>query len=167
MKGFNILVVLLLLIFSCKGQETKQEVAENPENMGQLVSFGEKILDDGSISNLEMMKKYGEMVVADTVQVKFSGVVKDVCQAKGCWMKVELEGGEEAMVKFKDYGFFMPKDIAGKEVIVNGYAFVEEMSVEDQKHYAEDGGKSAEEIAKITEPKKTFGFEADGVLLKE
>jgi len=61
----------------------------------------------------------------------------------------------------------MPKDIAGKEVIVNGLAFVEEMSVEDQRHYAEDGGKSEDEIAKITKPKKTFGFEADGVLLKE
>ena len=35
-------------------------------------------------------------------------------------MKLDLENGEEAMVKFKDYGFFMPKDIAGEEVIVNG-----------------------------------------------
>jgi hypothetical protein len=41
------------------------------------------------------------------------------------------------------------------------------MSVKDQKHYAEDGGKSKEEIAKITTTKKTLGFEADGVLLKE
>jgi hypothetical protein len=60
----------------------------------------------------------------------------------------------------------MPKDIAGKEVIVNGIAFVEAMSVEDQQHYAEDGGATPEELAKITEPKRTYGFEADGVLLK-
>ena len=69
------------------------------------------------------------------------------------------------MVKFKDYGFFMPKDIAGKEVIINGKAYVEEVSVDEQRHYAEDAGKTKEEIAKITEPKRTFSFEADGVLI--
>jgi len=70
-------------------------------------------------------------------------------------------------VKFKDYAFFMPKNIAGKEVIVNGKAFVNEVPVEEQRHYAEDAGQTAEEVAKITEPKKTFSFEADGVLLRE
>jgi len=166
MKGFNILVALLLFFWSCKGQETKQEITEQAYNTNELASFGDKILADGSISSREMMKKYNNMAIADTTKAKFIAVVKEVCQAKGCWMKVELDDGKEAMVRFKDYGFFMPKDIGGKEVIVNGYAFVEEMSVEDQKHYAEDGGKSEDEIAKITEPKKTFGFEADGVLLK-
>jgi hypothetical protein len=93
--------------------------------------------------------------------------VIEVCQAKGCWMTLKLENGEEAMVKFKDYGFFMPKDIAGKEVILNGKAFVNEVPVEEQRHYAEDAGKSKEEVAAITEPKKTYSFEADGVLIKE
>ncbi len=69
--------------------------------------------------------------------------------------------------KYTDYGFFMPKNIEGQKVIVNGKAFVEEMSVNDQRHYAKDGGKSAEEIAQITQPKKTYGFEADGVLLEQ
>ena len=61
----------------------------------------------------------------------------------------------------------MPKDIAGREVIVNGKAFVNEVSVEELRHYAEDAGKSEEEIAQITEPEKTYSFLADGVLLKE
>ena len=86
---------------------------------------------------------------------------------KGCWMTLNMADGNQVMVKFKDYGFFVPKDIAGKEVIINGKAFVEEVSVGDQKHYAEDAGKSAEEIAAITAPKKTFSFEADGVLIKD
>ncbi|MBT8271127.1 MAG: DUF4920 domain-containing protein, partial [Bacteroidia bacterium] len=85
----------------------------------------------------------------------------------GCWMKLNLGEGEQVMVRFKDYGFFMPKDIAGKEVIINGFAFVDEMSVSDQKHYAEDAGESEDAIAAITEPKKTYSFEADGVLLKD
>ena len=41
------------------------------------------------------------------------------------------------------------------------------MSVADLKHYAEDAGKSPEEIAKITEPSIEFAFEANGVLLKK
>ncbi|MGB5668108.1 MAG: DUF4920 domain-containing protein, partial [Maribacter sp.] len=122
---------------------------------------------EGIISSQEMTEKYSNMSVTDTLQIKFTGVVSDVCQAKGCWMKVQLQDGNEAMVRFKDYGFFVPKDITGKEVIVNGFAFVEEMSAEDQRHYAKDGGKSKEEIEKIIDSKKTYGFEADGVILKQ
>jgi len=40
------------------------------------------------------------------------------------------------MVRFKDYGFFMPLDASGKEVIVAGKAFVTEVSVADLKHYS-------------------------------
>jgi hypothetical protein len=71
------------------------------------------------------------------------------------------------MVKFKDYGFFMPKNIAGEEVIVEGVAFVEEVSVDEQRHYAEDAGKSPDEIAEITEPKRTLSFISSGVLIPE
>ena len=66
-------------------------------------------------------------------------------------------------VRFKDYGFFVPKDIAGMEVIIEGRAFIEETSVDELKHYAEDEGKSAEEIAAITEPVEEMKFMATGV----
>ena len=39
------------------------------------------------------------------------------------------------------------------------------VSVDEQRHYAEDAGKTLEEITQIIEPKKTYSFEADGVLL--
>ena len=71
------------------------------------------------------------------------------------------------MVRFKDYGFFMPLDAAEKEVIVAGKAYVKETSVDELRHYAEDAGKTQEEIALITEPKKEFAFEANGVLMKK
>ena len=167
MKGFNILVVFLVLISVGHGQEPKQKIDEKGIKQNELLVFGNKIIGEGSISSQEMTEKYSKMSVTDTLQIKFNGVVSDVCQAKGCWMKVQLKDGNEAMVRFKDYGFFVPKDITGKEVIVNGFAFVEEMSVEDQRHYAKDGGKSKEEIEKIMDSKKTYGFEADGVILKQ
>jgi len=66
-------------------------------------------------------------------------------------------------VRFKDYGFFVPKDISGKDVIVEGKAYSTEVSVEELRHYAEDAGKSKEEIMAITEPEQTYAFLATGV----
>jgi hypothetical protein len=40
-------------------------------------------------------------------------------------------------------------------------------SVAELQHYAEDAGKSKEEIAKITEPKLELTFVADGVIVKK
>ncbi|MEL7250097.1 MAG: DUF4920 domain-containing protein [Bacteroidota bacterium] len=108
-----------------------------------------------------------QMTEADSMAVTVQGKVSDVCQKKGCWMNITQESGEEMMVRFKDYGFFMPLDIAGREVIMNGKAFYQTTSVDDLRHYAEDAGKSEEEIAAITEPKRELAFLADGVILLE
>jgi len=160
MKGFNILLVVLVISFSAMGQnaiETKNNVK----------SYGALIAAENAKDANKMLNVYNNMTASDTLQTKFTATVKEVCKAKGCWMKLDMENGEEVMVRFKDYGFFMPTDIEGREVVVNGLAFVEEMSVEDQRHYAKDGGASDAEIKNIVAPKKTLGFEADGVLLKQ
>ena len=99
--------------------------------------------------------------------MQLKGEVSAVCQVKGCWMIVNLVDGEETRVKFKDYGFFVPKDIVGKEVVINGQASVEEISEADQKHYAEDAGLADSEIKKIKGPKKSYSMVADGVLIKD
>lgn len=69
-------------------------------------------------------------------------------------------------VKFKDYKLFMPKDIAGKEVVIHGKAMKKEVPVDELQHYAADAGKSKEEISQITKPEVQLSFEADGVLIK-
>ena len=167
MKRFGLLLFFFFGTIAAFGQDTLEQVWRANEATSALPYFGIQIDENNAISDAEMSDKYAKMKAVDTLQVKFVAKVKEVCQAKGCWMKLELEDGQETMVRFKDYGFFMPMDIKGKEVIVNGLAFVEEMSIEDQKHFAKDGGKSETEIATITNAKKTFSFEADGVLLKE
>ena len=163
MKRFNTLLVFFFVILGCVAQDSQSTTKERTE----FSSFGEEIDAKEAADTAMMTEKYELLKTADTLQVKFKAKVTEVCKSKGCWMKLELQDGEETMVRFKDYGFFMPMDIKGKEVIVNGFAFVEEMSVEDQKHFAKDGGKSEAEMAKITTIKKTLSFEADGVLLKE
>ena len=167
MKNINILVVFLLLFTNCKEQESIKKEENKADLSMAYVSFGEEIDPSGSISGQEMLEKYQVLKVTDTLQTKFTATVTEICQAKGCWMKLKLEDGSETMVRFKDYGFFMPKDISGREVIVDGKAFIETMSVDDQKHFAKDGGASNADIAQITKPKISYGFEADGVLLKD
>jgi hypothetical protein len=95
------------------------------------------------------------------------GKVEAVCQAKGCWMNIagDQPEMEEMMVKFKDYGFFVPKDIAGREVVMQGYAFREVTPVDELRHLAQDAGKPQAEIDQITEPKVELKFLASGVLL--
>jgi hypothetical protein len=166
MKGFNIFLVILSVVFSCNAQTNQSENKSKTPN-GQFMSFGDQIDLDGTRTTNEMLERYQSMAATDTLQTKFAARVKEVCKVKGCWMRLELTNGEEAMVRFKDYSFFMPTDITGKEVIVGGFAYVEEMSVADQKHFAEDGGMSKEQVDAISKPKMTYGFEANGVLVKQ
>ncbi|MBQ4820372.1 DUF4920 domain-containing protein [Aquimarina sp. MMG016] len=157
----------LLLLLACNSS-TKQGksfsvsdiVNENYNSLGGEVISKDILYQNSIASTYENLKE------GDTISVAFSSTVNDVCKAKGCWMKVALGNNKETMVKFKDYGFFVPKDIEKDTVIVQGKAFVSEMSVEDQRHFASDAGKSEEEIAAITTPKKTYSFIADGVLIK-
>ncbi|TDB61431.1 DUF4920 domain-containing protein [Arundinibacter roseus] len=125
--------------------------------------FGKKINEKSAVSAAQLPEKMGSK---ESMKAKVSGTVESVCQAKGCWMKVMLDNGETMRVTFKDYGFFVPKDIAGKTVVFEGLAEQKTTPVSELQHYAEDAGKSKEEIAKITEPKKELAFVADGVILK-
>ena len=91
-----------------------------------------------------------------------------VCQNKGCWMTLApaagLDADAEALtVRFKDYGFFMPKDLAGSAVVAEGTARRRVVPVEELRHYAEDAGESPEAIAAITEPTEEWEFIATGV----
>ena len=97
---------------------------------------------------------------------KIEGEVVSVCKKKGCFLTLKRDGeAEPIMVRFTDYGYFVPENIVGKTVVLEGKAKVKETSVEWQQHYAEDQGKSKEEIAKINTPKRDISVVADGVLV--
>ncbi len=164
MRLFIVTIFVVFMLNSCK--KKVEEKVENPIEV-EYVTFGKEIISNDAIAASSMLNHYKDMNEGDSINSKMKAIVNEVCQAKGCWMKLNLGEGKEVMVKFKDYGFFVPKDIAGKQVIVNGKAFVNEVSVEELQHYAEDAGESVEKIAAITEPKRTFSFEADGVLIAQ
>lgn len=106
-----------------------------------------------------------KLAAADQFTGKVKGTVISVCEKKGCWMKLAQTDGEGIMIRFKDYKYFMPKDIVGHDVVLEGTAEKTTTSVEMLKHYAEDAGKSKEEIEKIKEPKTEIEFVATGVLV--
>jgi len=168
MKSLYVLLVLAILLSSCKNNTSSQGEIQNTDKQEiAYASFGDEITDTDALSAAQMTEVYNNLKAGDTVHTKVLAKVEEVCQSKGCWMRLNLDDDKEIMVKFKDYGFFMPKNIAGMDVIVNGKAFVNEMPVDELRHYAEDAGKSTEEIAAITEPKRTYSFEAEGVLIKQ
>ena len=129
---------------------------------GQTSSFGEKI-EEGSI--IENSKIQNLFLAKEKFNAKLKAKVTDVCQMKGCWMKLEIGEEKDIMVNFKDYSFFVPKNIIGKEVIVSGEAFKRNISVDELKHYARDKGENESAISLIVEPKEIYSLTAKGVIL--
>ena len=148
-----------LLCFSCRNQPKVVDSKTGAQ------FFGDSISTDGSVTMADMLTKMGDL---DSMDCKVVATPVAVCQNKGCWMQVTTAGIKDTMmVNFKDYGFFMPKDIAGKKVVMQGFAYKELTSVDDLKHYAEDAHKSKAEIDAIKEPKSELKFMASGVIVTE
>jgi hypothetical protein len=177
---YSLLVISgTIMMVSCGGKDKKDDHSEDMEdltmNEGSVFQFasytpgdsaktyGKAITSDGAanIKNVASNK-----ATANGYTGKVTGTVTSVCQAKGCWMTLDAGNGETMMVTFKDYGFFVPKDISGKTVVIEGKAEIRTVSVDEQRHLAADAGKSQKEIEAITEPKDELRFVADGVLIK-
>jgi len=133
------------------------------EISAQDAYYGAKIDDTDAVPVTELVTR---MQGKTEMNIKITGKVEEVCQVKGCWMTILREDGTTMRVTFKDYGFFVPKDIAGKTAVLKGKAYTKVTTVAELQHYAEDGGKSKEEIEKIKEDKTELAFEADGVIIR-
>jgi hypothetical protein len=118
------------------------------------------VTDGGSAIEAHQVK---DNLVKDQFEGKITAKVVEVCKAEGCWIKVERKDGTPMMVRAKDHAFVMPENIVGKTVVIEGVATIKEISEDVRKHYAEDAGKSKEEIAKIKGPEKDVQFAAKGV----
>ena len=154
MKKLLLLIPTLFLGFILMAQPP-----EGDANTGMV--FGKKTTVDGAIPVSELASKLKEK---ESLELKVSGKVKEVCKAEGCWLKMETENGA-MMIKMKDHAFLVPLSMNGKTIVVDGIVTLKETSVEMLKHYAEDAGKSKEEIAAIKEPKKEITMQAKGILV--
>jgi hypothetical protein len=148
-----------------KGEENEEEEGSGasilPPKPGQ--TYGQAITPEGAVPMQDLTTALG---TRDSMQIKLVGEAQAVCQAKGCWMTLPTASGQPMRVRFKDYAFFVPKDMTGHKVVVSGWAYREVTSVADQQHYLRDAHKSEQEIAAITQPKEELNFLADGVLVQ-
>ncbi|HXH18892.1 MAG TPA: DUF4920 domain-containing protein [Chitinophagales bacterium] len=164
MKTLFIATLILGTLSNCfaqKADKTSKKATQQGNN--DLVYCGKKISDDGAITPAELLER---MKGKEKMKAKVIANIVSVCQVKGCWMLVDIGNGEQMRVTFKDYGFFVPKDCSGKTVIMEGFAYYKTTSAELLRHYAEDAGKTQDEIEAITEPEYTLVFEAEGVIVK-
>ena len=143
---FNVLFFILLSI-SVYSQNNNNEF------------YGEKF-------DYDLEKIDNSTVLAD-LKIRMKGKIISTCPMKGCWMNMNI-ANDTILVRFKDYGFFVPKaGVEGSTAIINGYLSTDTLSVAQLRHYAEDAGKNKNEIMKITNPKITLSFLADGVAIQE
>jgi hypothetical protein len=98
---------------------------------------------------------------AEGVAVK--GEVANVCEKRGCWITLKTEDGSSFFVKMKDYAFFVPTALKGKNVVLEGSVEKKVTSVDELKHYAKDAKKSKAEIDAINSPKEEIRFLANGI----
>jgi len=146
-------LILFLVAFGFSFIVKAQESAASGVVYGEVKDKGDLVSIDKLESSLKENKYNG----------KVTGKVVEVCQAMGCWVKLQKTDGSTILVKAKDHGFTMPKDIVGKNVIVEGEANATEISEKMRKHYAQDAGKSKDEIEKIKGSSKELTISANGV----
>ena len=128
------------------------------------IDLGESVPDGQALTPDELIAKADDYA-GKTVVVE--GDAREVCQMAGCWLTFADGQGRTVRINVPrdesgSYVFTFPKDVSGRTVRVAGQLAVETESVEDQRHYAQDGGAAPDEVEAITEPKQTLVFTAMG-----
>jgi hypothetical protein len=152
----------LVAVLAICSHITFAQPPKGPAKVGN--TYGDAIKADGAIALAELPAKLNN---DEPMQTKVKARVLDVCPKKGCWISLQMPDSTKAFVKMKDYGFFVPVDLKGKNIVLDAEAAMKTISVEELQHYAEDAKKSREEIAAITKPEKELRLTAKGIVVVE
>ena len=104
MKNIYILTLSIFIFSSC----SKDGIAGD--------KYGSAIAMKNQTSIQEVLSAPDENMGKEFL---ISGNITKVCQKKGCWMTI-MEDSTEIYIRFKDYGFFMPKDGFGRKAYAQG-----------------------------------------------
>jgi cytochrome oxidase Cu insertion factor (SCO1/SenC/PrrC family) len=153
--------IIALVVFVSGALFTYAQPPAGDANAGDV--YGAKVKAKGAVAIADVVTQLEGGAQLDDVKIKAK--ILEVCPNKGCWLKLELPDGNQAMVKMKDYGFFVPLAAKGKTVVIEGQASMKTVPVKELKHYAEDAKKSQAEIDAITQPKKEVNILAKGIVV--
>lgn len=101
--------------------------------------FGARVDDTGVPVSLHELVEAADEQAGRQVLLKTR--IAKVCRKKGCFF-IARDGNAVARITFKDYGFFIPTDSAGKEVLLNGTFERREITDAQAKHYRKDLGEA-------------------------
>jgi len=154
---FSTLTIVAIVLASCGTEQVLKEEVSNEKYYGSVI-------ETSDISEFNDVR--AQLTETGEVETRIQGEVLGTCSKKGCWM--EIATGEDTLfVKFKNYEFFVPTEgVEGYHTVLEGVAYYDTTTVTELKHYAEDAGKTQEEIDLITEPEYSINFTATGVMME-
>ncbi|MCX7555352.1 DUF4920 domain-containing protein [Xanthomonadaceae bacterium JHOS43] len=126
------------------------DLADAPEGWGEPVPAGKALALDAALATFNP---------ANTEPGVYQGRIVDVCEKRGCWAKLELDG-HSARVMPRDHGFMVPRDVRGM-ARVYGVLLSEDLSEASAK-YAEEHPGEPNPI-----PVREFRIDALGIVMVE
>jgi len=122
---YIIIMILSIFLIACQTEGT----------VGSKQSFGGKVTLEKTTSLADV---YANPEKFEGKEIRIDGEITQVCQHKGCWIKM-TEGNKDLIVRFKDYGFFVPKDAAASKVTIQGI-----FTTEADKHVMEEASSQGD-----------------------
>ena len=122
---YKLLFMISIFLIACNQVDTEK----------QSQTFGAEITMTEEISLADI---YQDPERFNEKEILVRGTITEVCQKKGCWMKI-TDGTNVLTVRFKDYAFFVPKDAASSRVNVQGI-----FKNEVDEHIAEEAHSQAD-----------------------
>ena len=102
-----------------------------------------------------------------TVRVK--GIVTDVCEERGCWIKIGAGKGTEILFKVEDGVIAFPMAAKGSQVVAEGTVSKRVLSVEQQKAMCDkeaQATKTKADYSKVAGPRTIVRLEGLGAEIK-
>lgn len=151
-----------IVLVSCSQQQP--EATEEKIALGE--SYGPAKVDvEKAISVQEFFTDFEKKDGPEEYTIE--GKIVEVCQKAGCWVGIDDGNNDYFMVRFKDH-FTIPLDTkTDTYAYMHGVATWDSIPVAQLKEDAAAEGKTKEEIDRITQPKYTFAYVADGIVLKK
>lgn len=155
--SFRGVLAFVLLIGSCApelyntdalakdSQRLQGKSSVDGEKSGSIVTRGQPLSEKARqeiVSVGELSKRAKEL---DGKKIALSGVVKTVCQQKGCWFTLtqpDKPDSPAVRIASKGYLFFVPKNLSGFHAVVEGTFHIKTLSAEEVAHFAADEKKS-------------------------
>lgn len=138
-------IILVATQFAWAGDESKVVRLSEPVAVTEThETFGAVMPDDAEPMSLSALVAQHEEYANKSVVIEAR--VSQVCQKKGCFF-IAQDGATTIRVSFKDYSFFVPTDISGRDVTLVGELQRVELSEEQAAHMAADLGSADSDVA--------------------